>query len=148
MHIVGLAELRKELRRLDDPRGWAKELTAVHRRLARTGLSWVQAEAESMGGPYARFAAGLSARGRAAGAAISVSRKVAGRNGKAFIPNGVFYGSKQFPQFDRWVGNSWDVGVAGQGPYAINPAIAAHMGDIIDTYAAGIDDLTARAFPD
>lgn len=51
------------------------------------------------------------------------------------------------PQHPEWVGNSWDVGQLGQGPYAINPAIYHELDNIDRAYLQSIDDLARRAFP-
>jgi hypothetical protein len=52
------------------------------------------------------------------------------------------------PQHPAWVGNSWAVGVVGQGPYGINPAIAHHMPEILAEYERVTDDVFKRAFPE
>lgn len=147
VEVVGLKELRRELRRLDDPRGWTKQLTAVNRGLGRQGAQWAQGAAGGMGGVQAHFAGSIRGYGNASGARIGVA-------GKA---NAAFWGAKQRTGWNarnqtanqpEWVGAGWEVAVAGQGPYAINSALAAHVDDIVDLYAEGIDDLTRRAFPD
>lgn len=147
--IVGLDDLRRELRRLEDPKGWTKKLSGLQRTIAREAAGWARSEAAGMGGPFAHFANAIRGYGTVSGARIGIG------NGNA---NATFWGAKKRTgwnagnggkaQHPSWVGASWDVGVHGQGPYAINQAIANHLPDIIDRYSEGIDDITRRAFPD
>ncbi len=73
--------------------------------------------------------------------------------------NAAFWGAKQDhtgwnagnrgqPNQPEWVGNSWDVGVKGQGPYALNEAIATHLDSYLEEMWDGIDRVVAQAFPD
>ena len=48
----------------------------------------------------------------------------------------------------NWIGTSWDVGVSGEGPYAINETIARRYVEIEARMRRLIDDLAGRAFPD
>ncbi len=146
VYIYGLPELRRELKKLDNPRQWTTELGRVQRRIAQQVASWARGTAEGMGGPQKVFASAIVGRGTATGARIQIAKADA---------YAAFWGAKQrsgwnvrneTPNLPRWVGNSWDVGVAGQGPYAINDTIADRMDDIVRAYREGIDDLTAQAF--
>lgn len=147
VEVVGMKEFRRELKKLDDPKAWSKELSRANKEIAKKSVGWARAVAMGMGGPQAHFAGALRARGGLAGARIAVA------DGNA---NAAFWGAKQrtgwnagneTPNLPRWVGNSWSVGVSGQGPYAINDAIAANKARIIDAYADAIDDIARRAFP-
>lgn len=51
-------------------------------------------------------------------------------------------------QHPSWVGNTWEAAVAGQGPYAINAALAAELQRFLGLYGQMIDDLAHRAFPE
>lgn len=146
--VVGLDELRRELRKLEEPRAWSKELGAVHRVIGRKAAGWAQAEAGRMGGVQKHFATAIRGYGTVQAARIAVARPEA---------NAAFWGAKQrtgwnagnqTPNQPAWVGNSWQAGVRGQGPYAMNDALADHIDDVIDEYGDGIDRLTRRAFPD
>jgi len=46
-----------------------------------------------------------------------------------------------------WVGANWTIGVRGQGPRAINDAIAANQERIDDLYLSGYEAALAAAFP-
>jgi len=103
-----------------------------------------RAEARSFGGLQAKAADRIKARSRPDAAALYVSKTK--RNAFAYV---AFWGAKRRSgwynrpwfreggrqQHPDWVGNSWQVGVKGQGPYAINDAIAANMDKILDVYA-------------
>lgn len=52
------------------------------------------------------------------------------------------------PQFPAWVGNSWQAGVRGQGPYAINSAVADSRPQIEQMYLKAMEQVARRAFPD
>ena len=64
-----------------------------------------------------------------------------------------WYGAAQFrqsagQQFAAWVGNDWEVAVAGQGPYAINDALAKHLKDIEEFFLKAVDRTTAAVYPE
>jgi hypothetical protein len=153
VQVVGLTELRRGLRDLDDPKGWNRELGKVSRKVGTQAAGWAQAEARSMGGPFSHFANAIRGGGGAAGVKVRVAKPAA---------NATFWGSESRtgwyanPRYDastgrqhpRWVGNTWPVGDPVRGPYAINPAIASHLDQIVNEFAEGIGDLTRRAFPD
>ena len=148
VRVVGLIDFRRELKALEGDTNWARELTKVHQKVARKGASAARAEASAMGGQQRHFASSIGGRGLATSARIEVS-------GEA---NAVFWGTKgkgtgwntEFgtTQNPPWVGASWDTGVAGEGPYAINDAIAKNVEEIVDFYSEMLDDLARRAFPD
>lgn len=150
VQILGLKELRTELRKLENPRQWTTALGKVQRDIAKQVAEWSRSTAAGMGGPasHAPFTKAIVGRGTVTGARIQIN------NPDAYA---AFWGAKQrsgwnvgnsTPNLPRWVGNSWDVGVAGQGPYAINDTIADRMDDIVRAYREGIDELTAEAFGD
>ena len=144
--LVGLKELRRELRKLDNPRSWTRELATVHREVARDVAGWARSEAASLGGPARHFADAVRGYGSAPAARVGLSS--AGKGQRNYGARGAFWGSKQFARFEPWVGNTYEVGVRGEGPYALNDAIADHLDDVIETYSEGIDRLMRRAFPD
>lgn len=147
VRVEGLKELRKALKQAEDPKAWGKELGRANRVVAREVAGWAQAEASSLGGPYAHFASAISGKATQAAARVEI-RPVA---------NAVFWGAKKrtgwnaghdgAPQHPKWVGVSWEVGGPG-GPYALNPAISQHSEVIVDRMAGVIDGVFRSAFPD
>lgn len=149
IRIEGIKELRRELKAIGPE--WPKELRAVHKKIAEFGAARSRAVASGEGGETRHFAKSIRPRANQRQAIIAI----------APAANAAFWGAKRHtgwyakPQFHAspaqhqpWVGNSWEVAVAGQGPYAINPALAAALPQILDDYADMIDDLTKRAFPE
>jgi hypothetical protein len=156
IRIDGLPEFRRALKAIGPD--WPKELRKVHRRIAVEGVARSRAAAGAMGGQQARFAGGISARATQTKASVGVLG--GGKNPGA---KGAFFGAKRrtgwyarqryldtagAAQFLPWVGNTWAAAVPGQGPYAINPALAAYIPQIVEEYGEMIDDLTRRAFPE
>jgi len=150
VQVVGLDEFRKELRQLDDPKAWNKELSAAHRVIGREAAARARSEATSMGGPQKHFARAIRGYGSAAGARIGLANRDA---------NAAFWGAKQDrtgwnagnggrPNQPKWIGNTWPVGDPNRGPYAINPAIHDYLPQAEETYGDALDDLMRRAFPD
>ena len=140
IEIHGLKELNRELKRVDA--GFPKAM----RKAGLAAAAVVTATAQ------ARAAAGTPTQRKAARAIKA--RAGAGRAAVAVVPSraipfafGAFFGAKQYPQFDRWVGNTWDAGSRTSGPYAINPAIADTKDEVIDLYATAILEITDKAFP-
>lgn len=149
LEVRGLKEFRKELRQLADGKTWTKMLGQEQRDLAKVAAGWAKSDAAGLGGPFRRFAGAIAGRGGATGARISIKPEA----------NATFWGAKKRtgarnivrgdgrPQHPEWVGASWDVAVAGQGPYAINSALASHLDDIERMYGDGIDRVVKAAFP-
>ena len=109
-----------------------------------------------MGGIQARSARAIRGKANMRQASIGITP------GKgAPMANAAFWGAKRHtgwygnarhraattPQFPEWIGNSWDAAVHGQGPYAINDALADHIDELEAIFNAGIANLTRRAFP-
>lgn len=146
VHIIGLDQFRAELKKLDDPKRWNKELGKAQRDIAKKVAAWSSGAAAAMGGPQSHFAGAIRGRGGVSGARVAVARPEA---------NAAFWGAKQRTGWNagneaanqpRWVGNSWDVGGAG-GPYAINSTVRERMRAIEDMFGDAIDDVARRAFP-
>jgi len=143
VRIDGLRGLRKELKRLEDARPWLKELTAANRDIARDVTGWSRAAAAAMGGQQAHFADALFGRATQTQARVEVAGQRSPK-GKARA-NPAFWGRNSQ---GNWIGTSWDVGVSGEGPYAINETIARRYVEIEARMRRLIDDLVGRAFPD
>jgi hypothetical protein len=140
--VVGLKELRRDLKAAGADSEWTKGLGQANREIARDVAGWSQSEARSMGGPFAHFAGDIVGRATQIGARVEV-RPVA---------NAAFWGAKKTtgwnagqgrtPNQPRWVGASWQPGGPG-GPYAINPTIERHRSQIDDRFLAVIDRFAA-----
>lgn len=148
VRIDGLKELRKALRAAEDPKAWGKELGRANRDGARQVAAWAQATAQAMGGPFAHFAPQISGRATQTAARIQIDSTANATFWGAKGRSGWNYGNDGAPQHPEWVGSSWDVGVVGQGPYAINDTIARRSVEIDVIYRAVIDRIAGEAFPD
>lgn len=149
VHVRGLREFQAELRATHArlPRA----MTVANREIAETVAANVRAEASTH--PFrvvAKAAPAVVGRGEQRGAKLVINK---GREFK--FADGAFFGAKQFPQFEEWVGNQhempWPVGVndegPGRGPYAINPGIFESIAEIEDFYLNAFEDSVKRAFP-
>lgn len=148
VEIKGLSEFRRELKAMGPE--FPKELRVIHKDIAdrvaadarsvASGMSRLQASAAPMIRGYAtqREARVGFPGGTKAGAAFWGMRR----------HSGWYAGKPGPPQAPKWVGAGWEPGVAGQGPYAINDALARKVPDIVLRFERMIEDLAARAFPD
>lgn len=150
--LLGLANFDRSLAQI--PREWAKVEREVLKTIADEGARRAQAKARGLGGVQAKSAKairGTVARGEAR---IGVT---AGRG--VPMAAAAFWGAKRHtgwyakPQYrngpaqhDPWVGNGWDVAVAGTGPYAINDALAEYLPELLDDFREGLDDAFDPAF--
>lgn len=150
--IQGIKDFRRELKALGPE--WPQELRRVHEQIARRGAALSRGRAAGMGGVQAKAQSTIKGRGNQRQATIAVS-------GMKGIGNVAFWGAKkrtgwfgaskyrgQPSQHPHWVGNSWEVAMAGQGPYAINDALAADLDDILNQYMDMVTNLAAKAFPE
>lgn len=141
--VEGLAGFRKELRKLESDTNWNKELTRGMRAIAQKAAGWSQDVARSMGGQQAHFADAIFGRATATQARVEIAgaRTPKGKT----RANPAFWGRNSQ---ENWIGASWDVGVLGEGPYAINTALFLHGGDLIEELGDVVDDVIRQAFPD
>lgn len=143
VRVENLKDLRKELKKLEDAKPWLKHLTATNRDLARDVAGWSRAAAVAMGGQQAHFADALFGRATQTQARVEVAGP---RSPKGKVrANPAFWGRNSQ---GNWIGASWDVGVSGEGPYAINEAIARRSVEIEARFRRLIDEVTREAFPD
>lgn len=151
IEVKGLREFRRELKAAsaDLP----KEMRKAQKGIADEVADRAQGVAGGMGGIQAKAAGSI--RGYATQTQASVGFPSGGIAGAAFwgtLRHTGWYAAARYaggpPNNPRWVGNSWEPGVAGQGPYAINDALADFLPELDERYLDMIDDLTARAFPD
>lgn len=152
--VVGLKDFRRALKAMDPE--WPKALKGVHAGIGAEGAIRSRAVARGMGGVQAKAASaiGFKATVREARIAIYPSAHSDAMANVAFWGakkrTGWYarnrYGDSATPQHPRWVGNSWDVAEAGQGPYAINAALASYKPDIWEAYFQMVLDLAHDAF--
>jgi hypothetical protein len=152
VEVDGLAAFRRELKALEE--GFEKELRPFHKALADEIAGKARSIASGRGGVQGRAAGAI--KGYAGQLQASVGFTAGGRYPMAAV---AFWGAKRHtgwyahinssvPQHSKWVGNSWDPGVHGQGPYVINDAVADAADGLVERYGAFIDGLAAKAFPD
>ncbi len=139
--VRGLAEFRSQLKAAD--KTFPRELAKAHRKIGNQVAGTAQSIAKGTSRQMAAASGAIKGRGTQRQASVAIS-------GGARIPfaDGAFWGAEAYPQFPPWVGNTWAPGVAGQGPYAINDAVAEEIPETLDTFSQMITDLYDRAFPD
>jgi hypothetical protein len=154
IEVEGLPGFRKDLKDLDA--AWPKELTKVHKAVAKEGAEGARGIAIGMGGQAGKMADALVGRATATQAKIAVSNT----KGRPFA-NAAFWGAKKHSgwyanprykasgkaQFKPWVGSSWQPATFDGGPYAINRALALDLPHLLQLFEIMIDELTERAFP-
>lgn len=133
VRVVGLKELRRELRAID-PR-WNKELRKVNLAIAEDVARGTQAAFERMGGSAPKVAPTVKALAQQAKGQVKVG---GGNSIGGQVAMGNLWGSRRFRQFPSAV----------SGGYALYPTLAKLRPDIEERYAELLEDLLARAFPD
>lgn len=150
--VRGLNEFRKELRDLEDGKELGKALARAQRDIAKDAAKWAQVEARRMGGAQRHFAARVAGRATQSGARIEISKKEANAAFWGARKRTGWFGSHRYRGYPSqhlpWVEASWEVAVEGEGPYAINRALARHLPEILAMYEKAMDDVFAQAFPD
>ncbi len=153
--VIGLKEFRAALK--TSTTAFPFELTRVHKTIANQGAARARGVAAGMGGQQAKYARSIKGRATQTRASIGVfAGKTNPGAGAAFWGTKRRYGWYNWrryqgtgaPQYKPWVGNTWQVAQFGQGPYAINPALAAYLPELLNEYGKMIDRLSARAFPE
>jgi hypothetical protein len=152
--VTGLKEFRKALKAIGPE--WPKRLRQVHKRIGDRGAELSRGRAAGLGGVQAHAANTIKGSGTQRYARIAVGGQMGGVGRVAFWGakrRTGWYAAEQYQgsgqrQHPPWVGNSWDVAVAGQGPYAINAALAAYLPEAQEEYLRMIDELAREAFPD
>lgn len=156
VEITGLREFRKALKAVGPE--FPKELTKANRDVAKIAERVSQNEARAMGGIQRRAASAIKGSANARSARIQIKPSRGKRNPTA-MANVAFWGAKKRTgwyrskpqgkaQHPEWVGAGWQVAEPNEGPYAINPALARHLDDIVAAHAAALNRLAARAFPE
>lgn len=154
--VEGLKEFRAALRALGPE--WGRMLSKAHRNIAKRVAATAKAKAQAYGPQQVRMAGAIKGSGRQTGAYIRVAQ-----SDRYPFANVAFWGeTKRTGWYGRmwaagvrgraqslpWVGSSWDVGDANEGPYAVNAAIHDDMPEILRDYSRALDDLFHKAFPD
>ncbi len=154
-----LATFRKELAGLGAE--WPKQVKEVNKTIATKGARRAMGRALSMGGVWARNASAIKPRATARFGSVQVKPSRA-RSSRTAGAKSAFWGSNKRTgwyaadrfasstgrQHPPWVGNTWAAGVRGQGPYAINDALADYGPELLEDWGDAIEELTRRAFPD
>ncbi len=117
-------------------------LRDVHREVARFAAEASRSEARGMGGLQAKAARAIRGNGNINAARLSISATARTRYASV-----AYWGAIRFTgwyarmtyrsttrQHRMWVGSDWRVGVKGEGPYAINNAIAENLDAIEDLF--------------
>lgn len=140
---------------------WDAELARAHKETAERGAEWARFEAAGSGGKWGRQRAvaidSIKPKSSAKAAQIAVYS-----SGRAPFALAAYWGAKRHAgwygaakyrqsagkQFAPWVGSDWAVAVAGEGPYAINDALAKHLKDIDEFFLSSVDRATSNVYPD
>lgn len=133
---------------------WPKMLVKVNKSVAEIAATAARTKAAAGTPMQRRSARAIQARGTRTLASVSI------KTARAPMANVAFWGEKRRtgwyahlnspdgrPQGPAWVGSSWAAGVAGEGPYAINDAVAEVVPRVVEEWGKGIDELARRAFP-
>lgn len=154
VEILNYKEFRAALREVEG--NWDSAMSLAHQKIGTRGAGFARARARGMGGVQAKAASAIGEKHTPRFAAVAVMPSAVDRMG-----NAAFWGAKRHtgwydhpryqdsaPQHPPWVGSSWDVAEHGQGPYAINEALAANIDELLDEYLVAIDGIAKRAFPE
>ena len=136
VRFEGFDEFRRALRSAGS--NWDGALREANRQIAE-GIA-AKARGMTETAQQAKAAGGIVGRGDVRGAKIGITKRPP-------FTAGAFFSAKQYPQFQAWVGNKWEVGGDG-GPAAINPAIRDAKPEIDNQYLAAWGKVCRAAFPD
>lgn len=150
VEIVGVNEFRQALRVLDGR--WDSAFSLAHQKIASRGATYARAAARGGTPLEQRSASAIGAKWTTREARVAVLPSFVDR-----MANVAFWGAKRHtgwysagryrdssPQHPKWVGNSWEPLVAGQGPYQINDALAYRKEQLLDEYFEAIENIAHR----
>lgn len=156
VRIVGLDEVRRELRRISPV--LSKKLQVAHKAISTDIAEKSKSRMAGLPGPRSSKAAqGIRPRGgqRSAQIALLGSNEFVrafefGTRRHWLFGRPVAASSMSRRVFPPWKGNQWD---AGDGPargvgYAVQPTIRENVEKIAETYTDRIEDAFAGAFPE
>lgn len=132
--VVGLSDLRRELKKLDDSDEFNAELKEVNFEIADTVVGRAKVFASTK---LQRRAAQSLKAGRGASRAT-----ISGGGAQTPFFGGAEFGSIQYTQFEPWRGNDRSAG------YFLYPTIRNSTDEIVEMYGDALEKITARAFPD
>jgi hypothetical protein len=149
-----IQDLRKDLRKLGpDGVEFRARLKSANQSAAQMLVDAARGNATAMGGEQAAAASQIKAAKVEKGIRIRLANSK-----KVPFTLVAFWGAKQrtgwykarryedsTPQHHRWVGNSWDVGVKGEGPYAINAAIADKRDEVLEYWRDALEHIARDA---
>jgi hypothetical protein len=132
-----------------------KAMRKAYSRIASHTQSKARTNASLGGGQYAAAKSAIRGTSDATSAGLRVSR-----SGRVPFAQGVFWGAKgrfgwyaqskyadsDGRQFPEWVGDNWEAGKPGEGPYVLNYTVAEELPEIIDRFGDAIDDLFDKPF--
>lgn len=139
--VAGLADFQRDLRAVDAklPRELAKGLKEAAEPVAERARSLARAAGGAISHQPVVDSIKAAAEQRYA--------KIVWGGARAPMADGAIMGALQYRQFRGWVGNDWEVGVAGQGPYAVNDAVAQSEAELIESIGDLVERVSAQAFP-
>ncbi len=132
-----------------DGKDWKAKFAEVNEELSYRIAGTAANKARAMGGVQGRAADAFKSVRSASGIRVGVSATTAHPEALA-----AFWGAKKetgwnagsgSPNLPPWVGNTWAVGMPGQGPYALNEAIAEKRDEVLKSWGEAIDDLGREA---
>lgn len=139
--VHGLDDTIKALRGVT--RDINREQAKANREVGRKVADWGQRDARSSSPLHRHFADAI--RGRGTGKSARISILGTGRNTGAL---GAFYGANRYRQ-NKWVGNRWDLGRPGEGPWVVGKqTIPDHIGEIGDDIADARMRALSNVFPE
>lgn len=152
--ILGLREFQAALRKMNGE--WDSAMSLAHQRIGSKGAAFARARARAGSRLQAKAASAIGERHTVRNAAVAVLPSRLDR-----MANVAYWGAKKRTgwyskrryegstrQHPVWIGNSWEVAQAGQGPYAINAALAEHREELLDEYLEQVDRIARAAFPE
>ena len=150
IYVEGLREFTGALKRIDHE--LVDALKRAHKVIADEAAQQSQRRARGMGGVRAKAAGKITGRASTDGALVGVPSGIGAVAFWGAKRHTGWYAAPRFSESPRqhpeWVGNSWEAGVAGQGPYAINDAIASYLPRLMEDFERMVDEATAQAFPE
>ncbi|MCP3855923.1 MAG: hypothetical protein GY698_14495 [Actinomycetia bacterium] len=134
-----LRDIQRELKRLDDPRRWTRELRVVNKNAAEFIAAKARDKAVT---PIERLTAkSIKAQGEQRRSKVSIG------GARAPWALGGEFGSIQYRQFRPWRGNQWTAMPSDVG-YLVHPAIEENRDEFTERYANDVQAFLGDAFPD
>jgi len=132
---------------------YGEDIAALNKDIAEMLAAKARTKAAGMGGVYAKGAPAIVGAGTVKAGRV----RVKATGGYRFAPVAFWgtkrrtgwYAARRFEgsgreQHPYWVGNMFDVGVKGQGPYAINDAIAENIDELLELWEQRLQEIINR----